>query len=531
MPERFPTRWNHLIEKESLKNMLQARFSLIGIGEPLMKPISKDSWQDADDFRPPPGCLRALWFRGSLRMQLLSAFLLIDVVAALVGMTVIVMRARDAATVEMSSSMRLAELVISETIRLMEPHTPADRLLQILPHQLRFTRHVRVEVFDALGNPLADKEEAAPLEERNPAPAWFAALIAPPVERHELPVIAQRRKIGSVRILGEPQDEIAEVWGHTAALASFALIVNAIVVGVLYFMFGRILGPLTQVASGLSNLERRRYRIRLEEPPVRELAEIVGRFNALAEVLGAAHRENAELNRRLIEAQDDERRRIALELHDEFGPCLFGLKTNVQSLAGACARIAALSPASTAEIQETTGLIVEIADRMQITNRHLLNSLRPMALGHVPLGEVLDALVGGFIRLYPAISFSLSAPGIASTYGDRIDLTIYRCIQESLTNAVRHAGAAEIAVVLREEEGAGSDRRKLILEVRDSGKGIAPGARLGLGLSGMQERVKALGGEWMLDASNRDGARINVTFVVDAAKEASPLDDKEQAAK
>jgi two-component system sensor histidine kinase UhpB len=231
--------------------------------------------------------------------------------------------------------------------------------------------------------------------------------------------------------------------------------------------------------------------------------------------------------------EDDERRRIALELHDEFGPCLFGLKTNAHALAGLSSR-GALPAAALGEIKELAGVIVEIAERMQMTNRHLLNSLRPMALGHVPLGDLLDTLVEGFIRLYPGISFSLAAPGIESTYGDRIDLTIYRCIQESLTNAVRHAGAAEIAVILREETyeaGEESDQapRRLALDVRDSGRGMAPDARLGFGLSGMQERVKGLGGEWSLDASNRSGARIKVHFPITSAKVAT-LELRDKAA-
>jgi two-component system sensor histidine kinase UhpB len=497
---------------------------------------NSESGRQAASAAPPPASrcrLRALWSRISLRSQLLLAFLLIDLAAALIGGSVIVIRAREATTIEMRSSLRLAELALSDTIKLMEPHASPDQILKTLPQQLRFTRHVRVRVKDAMGIPIADRREGAQIDEKEPAPAWFAALIAPPEERHELPVIIQHRKIGSVDVVGEPQDEIAEVWGHTFTLAGLAFVVNAVAAGVLYFMFGRILGPLTQVCSGLSNLEKRRYKMRLKEPPVRELAEIVRRFNALAEVLDATHRENAELSRRLIEVEDDERRRIALELHDEFGPCLFGLKTNAHALAGLSSR-GALPAAALGEIKELAGVIVEIAERMQMTNRHLLNSLRPMALGHVPLGDLLDTLVEGFIRLYPGISFSLAAPGIESTYGDRIDLTIYRCIQESLTNAVRHAGAAEIAVILREETyeaGEESDQapRRLALDVRDSGRGMAPDARLGFGLSGMQERVKGLGGEWSLDASNRSGARIKVRFPITSAKVAT-LELRDKAA-
>jgi hypothetical protein len=81
-----------------------------------------------------------------------------------------------------------------------------------------------------------------------------------------------------------------------------------------------VLDPLTGVAYGLADLERRNYRVRLPPPKAQELAAITERFNALAHALDAARAENEALNHRLITAQDDERKRTALELHDEVGP-------------------------------------------------------------------------------------------------------------------------------------------------------------------------------------------------------------------
>ena len=95
----------------------------------------------------------------------------------------------------------------------------------------------------------------------------------------------------------------------------------------------------TGVARGLADLERRNYRVRLPRPQARELAAIADRFNALAQALDAARAENERLNRRLITAQDDERRRTALELHDEVGPSLFGLKANAASIASAAGEL------------------------------------------------------------------------------------------------------------------------------------------------------------------------------------------------
>src|SRR5262245_65479521 len=108
----------------------------------------------------------------------------------------------------------------------------------------------------------------------------------------------------------------------------------------LYLLFGRVLGPLTGVTRGLADLEQRNYQVRLPRPRAHELAAITDRFNALAQALDAVRAENERLNHRLITAQDDERRRTALELHDEVGRSLFGLKANASSIATAARELA-----------------------------------------------------------------------------------------------------------------------------------------------------------------------------------------------
>ena len=99
---------------------------------------------------------------------------------------------------------------------------------------------------------------------------------------------------------------------------------------------------------------------------------------------------NLELNRRVITAQDDERRRTALELHDEVGPSLFGLKVNAASIATAAA---ALPGPDARAVTERVRDLTAIIDHLQGINRGILNRLRPMALGHVPLQEMLQELV------------------------------------------------------------------------------------------------------------------------------------------
>ncbi len=458
----------------------------------------------------------ALWYGRSVRTQLLVAFVLIDVIAGLVAGAVTILQARRSTRVEIAASMELAQLLVREAVALMQQEVPAEKFLADLTPQLRFIRHVRIVVKDAHGAPLAagPSIDAEAMRDAR-APAWFAALIAPPVASRDVPVLVNGARIGSVEIVAEPHDEIAEVWSNTVALGTVALIVNVAVVGVLYLLFGRVLGPLTGVTRGLADLEQRNYRVRLPRPRPRELAAITDRFNALAQALEAARAENERLNHRLITAQDDERRRTALELHDEVGPSLFGLKAITASIASAARE----PPGEAArKLSERTHEMLAIIEHLQGINRGMLNRLRPMALGHVPLNDILAELVRDRARQHPQIAFSFSADQLLPGYGDSVDLTVYRCVQESLTNAIRHAQASRVSVevgVARGEaaaDGESGDKAALALIIRDDGRGIDPAAPPGFGIRGMQERVQALGGSLKLESAPGSGtcARIAI---------------------
>lgn len=457
---------------------------------------------------------RALWYGRSVRIQLLLVFVLIDLAAALVAGSVTIWRARTQTRVEMAASMRLAELLVRDAVNLVHQQLPAEEFLAKLPAQLRSLRHVRIAVKDAAGVPIAPLPRAVAVggrssadgrgsDERAPVPGWFAALVAPPIETHVVPVLADGRSAGQVEITGEPADEIAETWENAAAIGAGALLLNIAMIGVLYVLFGRVLGPLTVLTSGLAELERQTYSVRLPRPPARELATIADHFNALALALETARAENLRLNRRLITAQDDERRRTALELHDEVGPCLFGLKANASSIASATE---GLPDKAKQAVAERLHDMLAIIEHLQAINRTMLDRLRPMALGHVPLRELLDQLVRDRARQHPQMAFSFAAENVRRSYGDSIDLTVFRCVQESLTNAIRHAQAKKVTVQL----GLAKDETQLELSVGDDGRGVAPGAPPGFGIRGMQERVEGLGGRFMIEGVSGGGTCVRI---------------------
>src|SRR5262249_1600865 len=153
--------------------------------------------------------------------------------------------------------------------------------------------------------------------------------------------------------------------------------------------------------------------------------------------------------------------------------------------------------------------------------------LRPMALGHVPLPEILSELVRERAGSHPGIGFSHHVDTLARSYGDTVDLTLYRCVQESLTNAIRHAGAASVMGNARDcpaaMGAAGDGARRLELSVRDDGRGIAVENKPGFGLRGMQERVQALGGEFAIE-TGPDGTCIRIVIPVPARGSADGAD-------
>ena len=466
--------------------------------------------------------LNWLWFARSVRTQILIVFILTNLIAAAVAGVVTIFKAQASTRVEIAASMKLASVMVNEAVELVAQGMPAEPFLKTLPAQLRLVRHVRIFVRDAAGITISDSTESPTdtVGEADRAPRWFARLIGPPIERYRVPVTVNGRTIATVELVSEPRDEIAEAWGNSIALATVAAATVAAMIAILYFVLGRVLDPLTALGAALRGLERRDYELRLSRPKVLEFAAIADRFNALARALDDARAENLALNRRVITAQDDERRRTALELHDEVGPSLFGLKANAASIAKAAGTI---RDSAARAIEARVGDLTAIIDHLQGINRSLLNRLRPMALGHVPLADIIAELVRERAHQNPNIEFSHSVEELRQSYGDTLDLTVYRCVQEALTNALRHAGACHIEVRVAQANRIGGEAQ-LDLEIRDDGKGMAADVPRGFGLSGMRERVQALGGEFAIDTGPGRGTTLRIAIPLTAERSAAAAD-------
>jgi two-component system sensor histidine kinase UhpB len=459
--------------------------------------------------------LQKLWYDRPVRTQLLVAVGAINLLAALTAGAVSIFNTRTATQVEMEASLEVAQRFVAATVKDLAAQDGLDRLDQELPLQLKHLRHVRIMFMDEMGQLAIVSPRAGDLSARPYMPAWFAALVRPQVASRAVRVVAGP-DIDPIVIVGEPADEIAEAWQDFSSLAVVWLGLNVVILAILYIVLGRMLDPLAHLSKGMLQLEDGHYATRLKPSKMKELAVITNRFNTLAGALDTARDENSRLYRQLISVQEEERREIANELHDEAGPCLFGIAANASSIKTIADQ---LPKGRTTEISRRVREILSITERLKSMNRALIKKLRPGPLGRVKLAELIAELTAGLQGRHPDTQIRTNLGKLAKSYGEPIDLTTYRCVQESITNAIRHGQAANVTVDLAEEESVrrkGSRRSAAVLHltISDDGKGMAPSTPKGFGLTTMAERVRSLGGSCDVESARSKGTTIRVKIPV-----------------
>jgi PAS domain S-box-containing protein len=218
--------------------------------------------------------------------------------------------------------------------------------------------------------------------------------------------------------------------------------------------------------------------------------------------------ENRRLTWRLFAVQEMERRRLSRELHDELGQWLSAVQAHAQL-------IAALAGTDLPDIRESADEIKESIETAMRNVRRMIRDLRPAVLDALGLEESLRELVSRWGANHPAISCDLALDGGLGALDEALSITVYRIVQEALTNVVSHADASEVRIELYRSPGAGPEDDVLSVTVVDDGKGIIPGARSeGMGLLGMRERVLTAGGTFDLESSPGRGVRIRVKLPV-----------------
>ena len=264
------------------------------------------------------------------------------------------------------------------------------------------------------------------------------------------------------------------------------------------------LAPSEAILGTLGRMERGDLKARMPGFALIELNRIAEGFNHLADRLARTIHSQQRLAHRLLSVREEERQHLARELHDEFGQYLASLNAEA-----AFAR--ELADEGVPALRPCADSIVRTVEHMMETLQQILHRLRPTGLEEFGLLPSLRQLIAGWNQRSRDIRFRLQAGEGLDHLPDNINVSLYRTIQESLTNAVRQGQPGRVEVTLRREAGG------LILEIRDDGQGVRSGKDTrpagkpgGFGRLGMEERVLALGGTLRIGPAPERGTLVSV---------------------
>lgn len=400
------------------------------------------------------------------------------------------------AQTELRAEIAVGAVVVQNAVDDIRNASDPRRRLAMLVAGFDGDRHLQATLADAAGNVLLTSKLQAP---DNPMPAWLRRFLeaAPQVVRITPP--AGFDGYGTVVLATDASNELSEAWGDFSLTVAVLAIFGCLVLSLVYLTLSRTLGPLQDLNLAFARIGQGDYGPRIAETGPIELARLAHGFNRMAAQLSTMKSQNERLNKRLAAVQEEERADLARDLHDEIGPLLFAVSLDIatvqQSLSGDVA--SRLAPRLAA--------VRDAVTHMQRHLKEILRRLRPAVLEDIGLAGAIDSMVAFWRVRHPNVVFNVDLP--PDSFGELLDGMIYRIINESTSNALRHGRPSRIDIAVR--PGAGDT---VIVNVADDGGGMDQSAA-GFGITGMHERVALLGGT--LTIQNRpEGGGVTVSAQV-----------------
>lgn len=359
-------------------------------------------------------------------------------------------------------------------------------------------RHLKIEFFDARGR-LRDSNVSKTNSTDDTPPKWFVRAMdivstsMPPIKRH---IFANGRVIGELVVTPDPSYEIREIWNDTLGLILLVTIFFIIVNLMVYLAVNSALKPVSNILTALSELEKGNLKARLPVFSLPELKDISTKFNTMANTLEKSIDANHSLTQQMIRLQEDERKSLARDLHDEVGQHLTAIHIDASAI---------LNAKNIKAAKESAQAINDVARQMVSIVHGMLQRLRPGGLDQFGLTVALNELVETWRHRNQSVEILLNISGKLEGIDETVAIAAYRIVQECLTNVSKHAHAKHVSIIVHRF----SD--EISIDIKDNGTGFDQSKQsTGFGLAGMRERVEGLGGSMFIVGEMGHGAKISV---------------------
>lgn len=445
----------------------------------------------------------------SLRLRLNLLITLLLVLIMLIGAFQLLHNARENVRAEIESTAVLVTHLLDAEIAYLAAtvdYHPMERPFSL--EDFRHIRHFRIEYFDAKGNLRDSNYHEAAGNSLLQTPEWFTGLMEKVnigwqgTRRH---VVINGRDFGQLVITPDPSYEIAEVWDDTMGLLTlvglFFLTVNIMV----YWAVSSALRPIDSIWSALDELEEGNLDARLPAFRLPDLARISEKFNRMANTLQQSIRRNHKLSQQLIHLQEEERKSLARDLHDELGQSLTAISVDGAALLE-------MSRTEFPQARNSAQAIVDVTHHVMQQTRLILQKLRPEVLDGLGLKEALSEMLAVWQQRNRTISCTVDLTDEIDSPDETANISAYRVVQECLTNISRHAEARNVGIVVR--RGAKEKSGMLEIMISDDGKGFDVKNQQGFGLTGMSERLEGIGGIFKLTSTPGNGTHIFASIPV-----------------
>lgn len=432
----------------------------------------------------------------SLRLSLILGIFSLVLATFLVGAAMIYVNAVSKVETEMSASVDVGSRMMRRAVDNIGAPYSGREVLERLVANFDGDRHLQALVIGAHG---AVQFSSTPAEPREAAPDWFLRLIDVPkiTQSIELPPVFSG--VGTLVLQSTPRNEISEVWEDATKLFMTLGLLGLAILTTVYLHVTRALRPLGGLAEALSKVgDTKTSLARIPEQGPSELIAVSRGFNDMLDRLDRAETQNRRLNQQLEEVQEEERAELARDLHDEIGPLLFAVDVDAAAIERQAGRD------NDPELKDKISAIREGVARLRGSVKELLGRLRPTVLIDLGLSYAINNQVAFWRGRHPELT--INAQIISDDLGERLNAVVYRIVQEGLSNAVRHGRPRNIDVIVQ----ASRDGDDVEVIVRDDGCGFDPAIGHGFGLTGMAERVEALGGTLKVGESGTTATGVEI---------------------
>ena len=420
----------------------------------------------------------------SLKLRLLIYINLLLFIAVSIGLTAIISSAKSNVRQEILSTQSLAVFAIENGIQknpeiyLFKKETDTLGL-----SNLNELRHLNIQFYDS-NNQLRD-QSSSDMSVLHKPPLWFISVIedfSTILPEKKISINFKDKKLGYVLITPQPMYEYSEIWQQIKNSFWVILLFFGLVNIMIFFVFYLTLKPISSIIEGFQKLEDENYKANIKKINILELDIIGKNFNKMVKKLKEGNFKIHRLSQDLINVQEQEKKELARNLHDELGQSLSAIQAEAASIKknkNEESRILALNS------------IIKISKNMMLSTREIIKKLSLGILEEMGFEIAINDMVEGWSKRHPRVLMSYSFDKkIEEFISPSFAGHIYRIIQEALTNISKHSKPKKITVNLELK------KKETELEIKISNNGVIqnPNKENGVGLLGMIERVRQMKG-------------------------------------